>query len=164
MLFKCQLLLFFRVRSVMIFLLPEEIVLGWRKQLSVSINLCKLTFNLPLFPVFTSYLFWCSLDSPCRMFFIIIKMLQTSNKNKILRAVKEIKRQYRENKIRMTADVLSETMQVRRPWSKSLKESKENKKSVQNYKSCENVSQNWRWNTFSDIQKVKQFISSRTTS
>lgn len=69
-------------------------------------------------------------------------MLQTSNKNKILRAVKEIKRQYRENKIRMTADVLSETMQVRRPWSKSLKESKENKKSVQNYKSCENVSQN----------------------
>lgn len=78
------------------------------------------------------------------MFFIIIKMLQTSNKNKILRAVRGIKIHYRENKIRMTADVLSETMQVRRPWSKSLKEPKENKKSVQNYKPCENVSQNRR--------------------
>lgn len=142
-LFKCQLLLFFKGTFCNdISLLPEEIVWSWRKQLSVSIHLCKLTFNLPFFTVFTSYLFRCSLDSPLRMFFIIIKMLQTSNKNKILRAVRGIKRHYRENKIRMTADVLSETMQVRRPWSKSLKESKENKKSVQNYKLCENVSQN----------------------
>lgn len=146
----------------MISLLPEEIVLGWGKQLSVSINLCRLTFILPLFPVLTSYLFPCSLDSPLRMFFYRIKMLQTSNKNKILsvaRGKKDITS--RENKIRMTADVLLWTMQVKRPWSKSLKCSKK-KKSIQNSKSSENISPNWRWNTFSDIQKVKGPTTSRT--
>ena len=54
------------------------------EQLSVSINLCRLTFIFSLFPVLTSYMLPCSLDSPLRMLFIRIKMLQTSNKNKIL--------------------------------------------------------------------------------
>lgn len=59
-----------------------------RKQLSVSINLCRPTFILPSFPVLTSYLFPCFLHSPLKMSLIIIKMLQTSYKNKILRAAK----------------------------------------------------------------------------
>lgn len=53
-------------------------------------------------------------------------------------------------KIRMTADVLSETMQVRRRWNKPLKYSK-TKRSIQNFKP-ENISQiKSAMKTFSDI-------------
>lgn len=108
---------------------PPEKIVG-TKQLSVSINLCSLIFILPLFPGLNSYLFQCSLDSPLKVFLIIIKMLQTSKKNKIVRAAWGEKDTLgtEEEKIRMTADVLLETMQVRRLWSKSFKILKEKKK------------------------------------